>query len=176
MKHEGAKNKQGSPNLRDFVIHRVTTSRSGDNLHPHPSSIIMNIARFQFRLTPSIVRQAESLWRCLSTNAHHLAYYLAQDGIGPFHNLQTELVGFSQRKDSLDRFSCVSPIRPNELDAQVGVPDQSEKHSSTVAILDVGSMNHYSNNQSKRVYRRCRLQLLTFLPASYPWSPLFRSS
>jgi hypothetical protein len=97
----------------------------------------------------------------------------AFDGVGPFHNLQTELVGFSQRKDPLDQFPCVSPIRPNELDAQVRVPDQSEKHSSTVAILDVGSMNHYSNNQSKRVYEEMPFAAVDFLAGIISMEPPF---
>jgi len=38
----------------------------------------------------------------------------AFDCIGPFHNLQTDVVAASQRKDPLDQFPRISPVGPDE--------------------------------------------------------------
>jgi hypothetical protein len=97
----------------------------------------------------------------------------AFDRIGPFHNLQAEVVAVSQGKDPLDEFPCVSPISPNKLDAQDRIPYQMENHFGPVAILNVGCMNDYGNNQPKRVYEEMPFATIDFLTGIVSMEPPF---
>lgn len=97
----------------------------------------------------------------------------AFDSIGPFHNLQTDVVAASQSKDPLDQLPCVSPIGPNEPDAQIGIAYQLEKDFRSITILNIGCMNHYSNNQSKRVYEEMTFAAVDFLAGIISMEPPF---
>ena len=97
----------------------------------------------------------------------------AFDSIGPFHNLQAEVVAASQRRDPFDQFPCVSPIGPNQPDAQIGVTYQMEEYFGSVTILNVGCMNDYSNHQSKRVYEEMTFAAVHFLAGIIPMEPPF---
>jgi hypothetical protein len=97
----------------------------------------------------------------------------AFDSIGPFHNLQTEVVTGSQRKNPLDQFPCVSPISPDEPDAQRGITYQIEKDFRSVTILNVGCMHDYSNNQPERVYEEMPFAAVNFLAGIISMEPPF---
>ena len=97
----------------------------------------------------------------------------AFDSIGPFHNLQTEVVAGSQRKDPLNQFPCGSPISPDEPDAQIGIAYQMEKDFRSITILNVGCMNDYSNNQSKCVYEEMTFAAVYLLAGIISMEPPF---
>jgi hypothetical protein len=97
----------------------------------------------------------------------------AFDSIGPFHNLQTEVVAASQRRDPLDQFPCVCPIGPNEPDAQIGIAYQMQQDFCSVTILNIGCMNDYGNNQSKCIYEEMTFAAVYLLAGIISVEPPF---
>jgi len=93
--------------------------------------------------------------------------------VGSFHNLQCERVAGPQRGNPLQKLPSISPIGPNEPDAQEAVAYPSEKEFGSIPILNVGCMDDYSNNQPECVYEQIPFAAVDFLAGIISMEPPF---